>query len=349
MEVLVRRQALYQYQGDARAAADAQVLLELARRTGYTFGEIGALGFLARVAAGKGNYAEAAARLEEAERLARAAGDTWSLATLLGLLGDLERSRSEHARASTLYAESQTLFEEMGLGPYPPVTHNLGYVALAEGAPARAAARFWEALRLFRRVGDWRGVAECVIGLGCVLAAEGRAEAAVRLFGAGEAALEGLGSQLWPSNRADYERWLAEARTRLDGARLAQLWAEGRAWSLEEALTHATEMHDRAAREPRGVHPAAGQEPRAVQPLPARVPRGVHPSAALTPREREVGRLVAQGLTNRQVAEALVVTDKTAANHVQRVMDKLGVHSRAQLAARAAEFGLEQPLAPIPE
>jgi len=60
----------------------------------------------------------------------------------------------------------------------------------------------------------------------------------------------------------------------------------------------------------------------------------------LTTREREVARLVARGLTNRQIAEALVVTEKTAANHVQHVLDKLEVHSRNQLAARAAEFGL---------
>ncbi|HYW86907.1 MAG TPA: LuxR C-terminal-related transcriptional regulator [Chloroflexota bacterium] len=45
----------------------------------------------------------------------------------------------------------------------------------------------------------------------------------------------------------------------------------------------------------------------------------------LTTREREVARLVARGLTNRQIAEALVVTEKTAANHVQHVLDKLEV------------------------
>jgi DNA-binding NarL/FixJ family response regulator len=64
------------------------------------------------------------------------------------------------------------------------------------------------------------------------------------------------------------------------------------------------------------------------------------PADTLTSREREVARLVAQGLTNRQVAEQLVLTEKTAANHVGRVFVKLGVHSRSELAARAAELGL---------
>jgi DNA-binding NarL/FixJ family response regulator len=63
-------------------------------------------------------------------------------------------------------------------------------------------------------------------------------------------------------------------------------------------------------------------------------------TGALTARERQVAGLVAAGLTNRQIGDALVIAEKTAANHVQRVLDKLGVHSRAQLAARSTELGL---------
>ncbi len=60
----------------------------------------------------------------------------------------------------------------------------------------------------------------------------------------------------------------------------------------------------------------------------------------LTRREFEVAQLAAQGHTNRQIAEALVITEKTAANHLQHSLDKLDLRSRTQLAARAAEFGL---------
>ena len=51
--------------------------------------------------------------------------------------------------------------------------------------------------------------------------------------------------------------------------------------------------------------------------------------------------LVARGLTNRQIAAALVITEKTAANHLQHILRTLGLGTRTQLAARAAEFGLE--------
>jgi DNA-binding CsgD family transcriptional regulator len=64
------------------------------------------------------------------------------------------------------------------------------------------------------------------------------------------------------------------------------------------------------------------------------------PLVRLTPRELEVATLMARGLRNRDIARALVITPKTAANHVQRVLDKLGLASRAEVAARAEELGL---------
>src|SRR6266536_6536760 len=76
----------------------------------------------------------------------------------------------------------------------------------------------------FRRLGDQRGIAESVVGLGAVAAFEGRAESAARLFGAAEASLETLGAELWPSNRGVYERSVAAARTALDPAVVEAAW-----------------------------------------------------------------------------------------------------------------------------
>ena len=60
----------------------------------------------------------------------------------------------------------------------------------------------------------------------------------------------------------------------------------------------------------------------------------------LTAREQEVAALLARGLTNRQIAEQLVVTERTVAAHVEHVLDKLGFASRHQAGAWAAEHGL---------
>jgi DNA-binding CsgD family transcriptional regulator len=53
----------------------------------------------------------------------------------------------------------------------------------------------------------------------------------------------------------------------------------------------------------------------------------------LSPRELEVARLVARGQTNRQIAETLVVSERTAENHVQHILVKLGFSNRSQIAA----------------
>ncbi len=60
----------------------------------------------------------------------------------------------------------------------------------------------------------------------------------------------------------------------------------------------------------------------------------------LTAREREVAVLIAHGLTNRQIAERLVIAPRTADNHVQHIFDKIGVSSRAQVAAWVVINGL---------
>jgi DNA-binding NarL/FixJ family response regulator len=66
---------------------------------------------------------------------------------------------------------------------------------------------------------------------------------------------------------------------------------------------------------------------------------------ALTRRERDVVGLVARGLTNRQIASTLVVTEGTAENYVQRVLGKLGLSNRTQVAAWAHGRGLIPALA----
>ncbi len=62
----------------------------------------------------------------------------------------------------------------------------------------------------------------------------------------------------------------------------------------------------------------------------------------LTPRETEVLRLVAKGLTARQVAERLVLSHRTVENHVQNTLSKLALHNRAQLVRYAVEQGLAE-------
>jgi|SRR5436305_4244773 len=67
------------------------------------------------------------------------------------------------------------------------------------------------------------------------------------------------------------------------------------------------------------------------------------PAEDLTVREREALALVARGYTNKQIAEALNVTEKTARNHVSHILEKLGLSRRSEAAAYAVEHKLVPP------
>ena len=63
----------------------------------------------------------------------------------------------------------------------------------------------------------------------------------------------------------------------------------------------------------------------------------------MTEREREVIALIARGYTNKQIADALVVSEKTARNHVSNILEKLGLSRRSEAAAFAVEHKLVPP------
>src|SRR5207253_4756856 len=72
------------------------------------------------------------------------------------------------------------------------------------------------------------------------------------------------------------------------------------------------------------------------------------PSPALSRREREVAALVAQGLSNRDIAERLFISERTAEGHVEQIRNKLGFRSRAQVAAWVASDSTRLAPAPAP-
>jgi DNA-binding NarL/FixJ family response regulator len=77
-----------------------------------------------------------------------------------------------------------------------------------------------------------------------------------------------------------------------------------------------------------------------VERPPTALQAAKHAAGVLTAREREVAALIARGLSNRAIAEELVIGERTVATHVANILAKLAFASRAQIAAWATEKGL---------
>jgi predicted ATPase len=236
--VLIELSVVANAQGEAAAAgALAEEGLVLARSAGdkpYVGLALYGQGVLALAVGDQ----ETARRLIEESRVAwRESGSTGLISLASNSLGDIERANGRYAAAASLY--------EMSLATVTPATtrmlravyrHNLGHVKTRQGDDAGARMLFCEALADFRDLGDRRGVAECVAGLAAVVVRNKPALAA-ELFGTATTVIAGLGSQVNPSNRADYDHLIAAARETLGDEGLCTALARGHGMTLEDAVT----------------------------------------------------------------------------------------------------------------
>jgi hypothetical protein len=114
-------------------------------------------------------------------------------------------------------------------------------VALLRGDSERARALYAESMRSHREIGAKLAAPENLLGLACVAAAQGEAERAARLFGASEALPEAMGAPLEPGEIALQEPYLTVTRSQLDETSWQEAWAQGRAMTLEDAISYALE------------------------------------------------------------------------------------------------------------
>jgi non-specific serine/threonine protein kinase len=293
--------------------------LQAYRRAGDTTGSLPLLGDLGLVAYHEGADAAADGILRESLALYREHGLKDRVAGALNLLGDLAQLAGDHELAGARYQESLAVWRELrGTPGIASALHKLGQVSRSTHDLVTARARLAESLALQRDLGNRQGVAECLAALGGTATASGHPERAARLFAASSALLASIGVPLAPVDQAALARDLDAARGRLGAAAWERAWAEGLALSGEEAVALALAGDDPSA-------DGAAGEPGADR---------------LSPREREVSRLIVQGLTNRQIARALAITEKTVASHVDHIMTKLDLRSRTRIAVWASQHGL---------
>ena len=317
--------------GDAAAArAHYEESLGLWRRLGVERTVAGIRKGLARLAHQAGDLATARALHEADVAFQRAAGNRRTVAWALHDLGRVAHDQGDLAAARTGYAESLALRRAVGdQAGMAQSLLGLGLVAHDHGDAAAAVAHLRGSLEGWQRRGDRGGVADALEALATV-AAPRAPERALRLAGAAVALRSPPGpadaGAAWSGRLA---AGVERARRALGVQAAAAAWAHGAGLTLEQALA---EARTDAGLPPPARRPAGGSRRR-----PAGAPGE---AAGLTPREREVAALVARGHTSRQIAAALVITERTAASHVQHIRTKLGVRSRAQIAVWVADHGL---------
>jgi ATP/maltotriose-dependent transcriptional regulator MalT len=265
--------------------------------------------------------------LTESEILCRQLGSTWQLAYLLRQLGLIAWHQGNLAQAEAYTQEALALARELGDKSLIANTlQNLGYFASLQGDLKQAGACYREGLSLAQEIGNEVQMCWPLVGLASVAAAEGQPVRAARLFGAAETRLD-VKVLMNNIEHAEYERVVQSARAQLGEKAFAAAWAEGRAMTPEQILT---------AQEP---EPLSEQLPRVPQATTTTKTSPTYP-AGLTAREVEILRLVAQGLTDAQVAEELVISPRTVNWHLTAIYSKIQVSSRSA----ATRYAIEQHL-----
>jgi predicted ATPase/DNA-binding CsgD family transcriptional regulator len=272
----------------------------LENHKGIYFGYFG----LGQVALGRRDYPAATAFLHECLEFNRSVGDTRSMARAAYGLGDAAAGQGDYAMASTYYLESLTLANELG---------------------------------------DRYHISWCLEGMARVALAYQQAAYAARLLGAAEALRAQLGTTQPPFRRAMYEHVLAGARAGMNPETFEAAWHAGQVMTLEQAVQQARHppVDTSPAKQPSA--PSAPRQP-TLQPSSQPATQTVHTqpkeTAELTVRELDVLRLVAAGMTDAGVAEALVISPRTVHSHLRSIYSKLGVTSRSGATRYALQHGL---------
>jgi DNA-binding CsgD family transcriptional regulator/tetratricopeptide (TPR) repeat protein len=269
---------------------------------------------------------------EESLALFRELGHTSASAFPPGLLGLIHLECGEMEAAQHLLEESIALSKQAGVETHT-IEFRIGLARLLalQGNVARARGFYQECLaallehHLFKE-----HIAAALEGLALLEAGQGEPLYAARLWGAAEALREVTGVPMYPVYRASYARAIAQARTQVGERAFSEAWAAGRSMTPEQALSSCSSTNASAA----ASVPLQTPIPQALPATPVSAPVG------LTARELEVLRLLAEGLTNSEIAARLVISPRTVDGHLTSIYSKLYVSSRAA----AVRYAYEQHL-----
>jgi DNA-binding NarL/FixJ family response regulator len=263
-----------------------------------------------------GHPAEAVPFLEAARADARRLGatrDEWRILNLhtlaLMFLGD---PRAEDlGRESLRLAEQHEADSSKGWSLW-----GLGLAQWRAGRHEDAARSLRDGVRLFQPMENLDGLSVCVEALAWCAASTSPDEHAALLTGAAEAVWRAIGGNFSQAIYRDLGRRAQEqVRSAIGDRRFDAAFAQGAAYSMDQVVALAL---SRAASDRGSVR---GPAPRTATP------------GGLTRREWEIAQLLAEGLSNKEIAARLVIAPRTAETHVEHILTKLGFTSRTQASA----------------
>jgi len=326
-----------------------------------------ALYVLAGAARARGAYAEAHYFAEQAYALTQERQNHWFMAYCLNELGQVEQALGNYDRAAQHFRTSYRLRQEFADTEGMAVAlRHLGWVVIAQAQYVEAQQHFEQSRALYELINDHGGLASTLEGLGAVALALGDYETARHQL---RAALElavridfvplifslfiQIGAYFQQAGKSSLGLHLLVLTTRHPASeratkdRAAQVLAHFRSvaepdlqaaatssYQEDTPATLATSLLTTLALEPDDGDPAPSA---GVQLLPADQADPIEP---LSPRELEVLRLLAQGLSNPQIAEALIVSVGTVKTHTHNIFVKLGAANRMQAVRRAQALHL---------
>lgn len=307
--------------------------IPLRREVGDVQGLVISLNSLAEIALDRGEPLQARALLDEALALAQGAGNKSLLGTVHISLGIMHLDLGDYKAAEEALAYAVELAKTVGEQTEIAVgLTRLGLIAFLRKDYPLARSRFAEAINTRMRVHEYEAEMSLIIEQMAYLeVAEAAAYAqpsgyrrATILLAATEARREEMGAPVPPAELARHAEAVQAVRTSLGPDRFASAWAEGRSLPFEQAVALSLQQLESA---PSATTLTSGQRSQAYDPY----------GLGLTEREVEVLRLLAAGLTNKDIADRLVLSHRTVQAHLYRIFSKLNVTTRSAATRTAIE------------
>ncbi len=255
-------------------------------------------------------------------------GNHW-LSVALGNRGQVAIIAGDTITAAAMLGEGLTLQRKLGFTWGTAETlRTLGDLYRYQGALTDAQDAYRESIRISARYWDLRLLTHAISGLAVAVTLQGETQRGARLFGSAATFRDQVGSAVSAWDHATYERGVDLAKSELTDADFEAAWLAGAALSTDEAVAEALMTAQETVR-PTTMKPYQATDNSLVS---AHVDE-------LTPREFEILRLLADGLSDREIAEGLSISPRTVNGHVTNLLGKLGVESRTAAATLAVRRG----------